>query len=55
MQIYEYKIERIAPEAKELEEHLNDFGREGWELVAVICQPDGAEAWYFKRVRMKAV
>jgi hypothetical protein len=55
MQIFEYTIETIANEASDVEEHLNDYGKQGWELVSVIQLRGGGTAWNFKRVRMNAV
>ncbi|WP_082676495.1 DUF4177 domain-containing protein [Shouchella shacheensis] len=32
---FEYKVLSISGEEKEMEKTLNDFGKEGWELVNV--------------------
>lgn len=55
MRIFSYQIERIDRGATALDEHLNEFGRDGWELVSVLARPDGGMDWYFKRPRLESV
>jgi len=46
MKKFEYKCVYIASLSKGTTEKLNEYGRDGWELVAV----DGSSTWhYFKR------
>jgi|SRR5581483_57933 len=40
---YDYKI---GPQETE----LNELGKDGWELCAIVSRPDG-ELWIFKRVK----
>lgn len=45
MQKWEYKVVNL-----QTIDQLNEFGREGWELVAVVRDDDTNEtAWVFKR------
>lgn len=45
--IWEYS--RIAAPAVNRENALADYGRMGWELVAVTIPNGYAEIWFFKR------
>jgi len=47
MNTWQYKVTDIHPEA-DLESVMNDWGRGGWELVAVTIEP-GSRKLYFKR------
>jgi hypothetical protein len=38
---WEYKVTCLAP--KELEDQLNDYGRDGWELVKI--DEEVSESW----------
>ena len=48
---WEYKRLTRTADAPDLDEaELNELGRDGWELVGVVANPQGAQ-FYFKRER----
>lgn len=48
MTMWEYKV--VVPDLpRTFEEVLNEYGRQGWELVCVDGTPESYTTFYFKR------
>jgi hypothetical protein len=51
-QAWEYKVllKDASDDSARTQEELNEFGRDGWELVAIVPVPNGVQL-YLKRLR----
>jgi hypothetical protein len=49
--VWDYKVSTLPFRGKGLQEYLNDYGSEGWELVQVVSVDGGVQKCIFKRPR----
>lgn len=48
---WEYKVEKIAFDSHNVEDILNKYGEEGWELVFMVDRLNGYKLFIFKRLK----